>query len=106
VANPSSATEELHDSVDVDKFLDSLIDEYIEARKKNLKLIAKNFSKLLENENGLFAFEDIKDVFLTVNAFPSSPFPGYSFPKDMHFLNVFIFSIKKNSLKVYYKFFI
>ena len=88
MTNPSGPSEDLHDAVDVDKFLDALMDEYIEARKKNLKLIAKNFSKLLENENGLFAFEDIKEVFQTVNSYPSSPFPGYSFPKDLHFLKV------------------
>ena len=47
------------DGFDADKMMDFIMEEYFELKRKNYKLIQKQFAKLYESENGLISFDDI-----------------------------------------------
>ena len=92
--NPEDANE----CMDVDKLIEALIDEYFEAKKKNFKTLAKNFSKFYETDHGLLSFEDIKSIVSEVTEI-ESPIPGNLFANDFTKLRLFLYSLTSTKNK-------
>lgn len=84
--------------IDIDKLLDALIDEYFEAKKRNFKILSKNFSKFFESDHGLLSFDDIKSIVSEVTDIPS-PIPGYLYAKDLTKLRLFLYSLTSTKNK-------
>jgi len=92
--NPEDANE----CMDVDKLLEALLDEYFEAKKKNFKTLAKNFSKFYETDHGLLSFEDIKSIVSEVTEI-ESPIHGNLFANDFTKLRLFLYSLTSTKNK-------
>ncbi|KRX10682.1 hypothetical protein PPERSA_08677 [Pseudocohnilembus persalinus] len=86
---------------DVDKFIEIYIEEYLEIKKKNNKLLAKIFSKQKhghayeqqnQEENEFFSIQDILRV-IKYTVPDKSPLKNRSFPKQLTLLRVYLHSI-------------
>jgi len=91
-------SEDNNEHVDVDKLLEALIDEYFEAKKKNFKILAKNFSKFYESDHGLLSFDDVKAIVSEVTDI-ESPIPGNLYANDFTKLKLFLYALTSTKNK-------
>ncbi len=42
--------------------MDFLVEEFIEGKKRVHKVLTKNFSKIFDNDHGVFSYDDFKKV--------------------------------------------
>ena len=92
--NPEDTTE----YIDVDKLFESLIEEYFETKKKNFKILAKNFSKFYESDHGLLSYDDVKSIVSEVTDV-ESPIPGNLYANDFTKLRLFLYALTSTKNK-------
>ena len=90
--------EDINEYIDVDKLLEALIDEYFEAKKKNFKILAKNFSKYYETDHGLLSLDDIKSIVSEVTEIESA-IPGNLYANDFTKLRLFLYALTSSKNK-------
>ena len=80
------------EAVDLDRIFELYIEEYFEHKKKNLRNLTKNFSKVFEQDHGIFSFDDLKAIFK--ESLPDeSPLIGYLYPRDYTFSRIFLYAL-------------
>lgn len=77
---------------DLDKLMDLLMEEYFESKKRANKMIAKQFQKIFEQENGIYSIEDVKKICREVTT-QKSYLEGQSFPSDPTLGKLFLYAL-------------
>lgn len=84
--------------VEVDKVLDVYLEEYIDAKKRIMKNLSKNYSRVLENEQGVFSFDDITAV-IKDSVETQSVFAALRFPTVTSYTRVFLHALTSTKNK-------
>lgn len=91
-ARKPTNSEDNGELLDLDRVLEGFIEEYFEARKRNFRVLAKNFAKFFETDHGLLSFEDVKAIVAEVTDV-ESPLAGALFVEELTKLRVFLYAL-------------
>lgn len=90
--------EDSNECVDVDRLIEMLVEEYFEAKKKNFRILGKNFAKFYESDHGLLSFEDVKSIVAEVTDV-ESPVPGSLYANEFTKLRLFLYALTSSKNK-------
>ena len=89
---------ENNEVVDTDFLLDQFIDEYFECKKKIMRSYTKNFSKIFDEDQGIFTMDSFKNIVKdTYEA--SSQIEGQSYPRIINLTRAFLFALTSQKNK-------
>ncbi|KAL4466811.1 hypothetical protein ABPG74_010408 [Tetrahymena malaccensis] len=84
--------------IEVDKILDVYLEEYIEGKKKLIRNLTKNYSKIYESDHGMFTIDDLIGV-IKESVDSNSQSPSFRFPSITYYTRVFLHSLTSTSNK-------
>jgi hypothetical protein len=86
------------ESIDLDRLIDLLIEEYFESKKRNLKSITKHFAKTYDEQKGIFSVSAVRSILKeTVEA--HSQIEGRSYPRDVCLCRTYLYAITSGKNK-------
>eukprot|EP00347_Sterkiella_histriomuscorum_P022955 403336507 len=89
------------EQLDLDLLLNMYLEEFVARKKKNQKTLTKMFVKQFQEQDGIFSFEEIKNICKAVQ--PEDSFsPIVSYPSDIIYSRTFLFSLTsgKNTFEI------
>ncbi|EGR27670.1 hypothetical protein IMG5_191360 [Ichthyophthirius multifiliis] len=82
--------QETQEIIEIDKILEVIMEEYFELKKKNYRNITKQFSKVYENENGVFSLDNITQIIKESYYNVQKVTKKYTFPSIFTHTRVFL----------------